>query len=351
MKVDYIIVGFGLAGMAFAETLERNGKSFIIFDDNPNRKSRVIGGMFNPVILKRFTPAWQAHEMWTAALPFYKELERKFDKTYIIPFKIRRILHAIEEQNNWVVASEKPVMSSYMQAQILKEEVKGIYAPFGYGVLNHVGRVDGEKILRDFKKHLKEKEVFFESSFDYNKLEIGATSLKYKDIEASKIVFSEGAYLHQNPFFNYLPMREAKGELLRIEVPQLDIDFTLKSGVFMVPDGANQFIVGATYNWTDKTFEHTQEAQEEIETQLKKFLHLPYTIIAHKIGIRPTIMDRRPLLGKHPKYPNLAVLNGLGTRGIIIAPSIAQVLFDKLENGLTIRPEMDCARFDKMWNQ
>ena len=31
-------------------------------------------------------------------------------------------------------------------------------------------------------------------------------------------------------------------------------------------------------------------------------------------GIRPTVqMDRRPLVGLHPKHPRLAVLNGLGT--------------------------------------
>ncbi len=170
-------------------------------------------------------------------------------------------------------------------------------------------------------------------------------SVQYKNITATKIVFSEGSFLPQNPYFNYLPMREAKGELLLIKVPDLDIDFTLKSGVFMVPYGNNLYIVGATYNWEDKSFEPTQKAQEEIEKKLKKFLHLPYQIIDYKIGIRPTIKDRRPLLGKHPKYPNLAVLNGLGTRGIIIAPSIAQALYDNLENDKPILKEMDCQRF------
>ena len=33
MDVDYIIVGLGLAGLAFAEELENNDKSFVIFEN------------------------------------------------------------------------------------------------------------------------------------------------------------------------------------------------------------------------------------------------------------------------------------------------------------------------------
>lgn len=349
MKVDYIIVGFGLAGMAFAAKLEKENKSFVVFDNNPNRRSRVVGGMFNPIILKRFTPAWQIDQMWTTSLPFYKEMEAKFDKKYYHPFSIRRILHNTEEQNNWVVASEKPIMSKYMQPNILTDKIDGINAPYGFGELKNIGKVDGEVLLKDYKTHLLNKDIYFEKEFDYKLLEI-ENALKYKEITAAKIVFSEGSYLHQNPFFNYLPMKEAKGELLLIKVPELNIDFIIKSGVFMVPFGNNTYMVGATYNWKDKSFDATQEAQDEIEIKLKKFLDLPYSIIEKRVGIRPTISDRRPLLGKHPKYENMAVLNGLGTRGIIIAPSIAHTLYENLENNIEIPEEMNSNRFLSKYN-
>jgi len=349
MKVDYIIVGFGLAGMAFAALLEKANKTFIVFDDNPNRASRVVGGMYNPVILKRFTPAWKAHEMWQTALPFYEELEIQFKKKYIFPTQIRRILHSIEEQNNWVVASDKSIMSNYMQPDIISEKINGLEANFGFGIINKVGRVDGEQILIDYKKHLMNEEVYFNESFAYQNLIIEKDNLRYKNIEATTLVFSEGSYLHKNPFFNYLPMQEAKGEMLLIEVQDLDVNFTIKSGVFMVPFGNNQYIVGSTYNWKDKTFDSTREAQEEIEKKLKKFLKLPYKILDYKVGIRPTIKDRRPLIGKHPKYSNLAVLNGLGTRGVIIAPAIAKILFEHLEEDKPIDKEMHVKRFDNLF--
>lgn len=346
MKIDYLVVGFGLAGMAFVAELEKAGKSFMVIDDNPNLNSRVVGGMYNPIILKRFTPAWHAHEMWQMALPFYKELEKKFNKEYISPFEIRRILQSVEEQNNWVVASDKNVMSEYMHPNILHENIDGLITPYGFGILKNVGRVAGESLLSDYKEYLLKKDLLRNQKFDYKQLAIDTKKLSYQDIEADQVVFCEGPYLHQNPFFNYLPMQEAKGEMLVIKVPDLAIDFTIKSSVFMVPFGNNIFVVGATYNWEDKSFDPSLRAKKELEKKLQSFLQLPYKILDFKVGLRPTIKDRRPLLGKHPKYPNLAILNGLGTRGVIIAPAIAKELLDHLENGEPIQAEMNIDRYE-----
>lgn len=350
MKVDYIIVGLGLAGLAFAVELDKANKSFIVIDDNPNRLSRVVGGMYNPIILKRFTPAWQAHEMWQVALPFYQELEKKFSKKYIFPIEIRRILQSIEEQNNWVVASDKRIMSNYMETDIIHENIEGIKAPFGFGKLKYVGRVTGEVLLEDYKKYLLSINKLKIETFDYNSLQISKDKVIYKGVEAKNVVFSEGSYVNQNPFFNYLPMQVAKGELLVIEVPNLNLYFTIKSSVFMVPYENNQYVVGATYNWKDKSFDATDIAKKEIEEKLNRFLKLPYKIVDRKVGIRPTVKDRRPLVGQHLKYTNLAVLNGLGTRGVIIAPFIAKTLFNAIENKQEVPKEMNIQRFESLYN-
>ena len=42
-------------------------------------------------------------------------------------------------------------------------------------------------------------------------------------------------------------------------------------------------------------------------------------------------MDRRPLLGGHPTYKNLYVFNGLGTRGVMMAPLLSKWLYDFIE--------------------
>ncbi len=77
MQVDYIIVGLGLAGLAFSKELEQHHKSFVVFEDNSQNSSIVAGGMYNPVILKRFTPVWNAIDQLEIALPFYEAIRKK----------------------------------------------------------------------------------------------------------------------------------------------------------------------------------------------------------------------------------------------------------------------------------
>ncbi len=344
-QYDYLIVGFGLAGMAMAAVLEKYGKTYRVIDNNPNLDTRVVGGMYNPIILKRFTPAWQADEMWRFSKGFYEDMEAKFQKQYLFPANIRRIIHNTEEQNNWVVASDKPVMSSYMNPKIMYDQVNGIKTPFGFGELHGVGRVAGEELLKDYKSYLIEKGLFTFSDFKYSLLEHHEYGVKYQDIKFNKIIFSEGSYVLYNPFFNEVEMKPAKGEMLVLKIPELTIDFTIKSGVFLVPLGDNLYITGATYNWEDITLSPTDEAQFEIEEKLKSFLSVPYEIVARKIGIRPTVKDRRPVIGIHPSYKNMALLNGLGTRGVIIAPYLAQTLYKHMTNAQKLPQEMDIQRF------
>jgi glycine oxidase len=59
-ELDYIIVGCGLAGVSFCEELRAHGKSFVVFDDQSQQSSIVAAGLYNPVILKRFTAVWKA---------------------------------------------------------------------------------------------------------------------------------------------------------------------------------------------------------------------------------------------------------------------------------------------------
>ena len=140
-------------------------------------------------------------------------------------------------------------------------------------------------------------------------------------------------------------MREAKGELLTIYAPDLKVNFLIKSAIFILPVGDDLYKVGATFNWKDKTKEPTTEGRNELELKLKSVIDCDYTIVDQVAGIRPTVKDRRPLIGVHKKYRQVAVLNGLGTRGVMIAPLMAKKLFQNIENGIRLDKEIDIARF------
>ncbi|TYP97867.1 glycine/D-amino acid oxidase-like deaminating enzyme [Tenacibaculum adriaticum] len=346
MNVDYIIVGLGLAGVAFAEELLENKKAFLVFEDASQTSSLVAGGTYNPVILKRFTPVWNGHKQLEFAMPFYKKLEDKFNLKFDTKFATKKVFTSIGDENNWFIASDKPMLSYYMKPQIHREKIEGIIGDFGFGELKGTGRIDTTKLINIYRSYLKEKGNIKNKRFNYSQLNIEENKLEYQGVKANKIVFCEGFGLKENLFFNYLPLNGTKGETLTIYAPELKIDFLLKSTVFVLPLGNDLYKVGATFNWTDKTSKPTKEGREELESKLKKVISVPYSVIEQSAGIRPTVKDRRPLVGMHPIYKNIAVLNGLGTRGVMIAPTVAKNLFNHIEKGEQLDKEIDIKRFE-----
>lgn len=346
MKVDYIIVGLGLAGLAFAEELVAAKKTFIVFEDDSQTSSLVAGGVYNPVILKRFTPVWNAKEQLEVALPFYQKLEKKFNKKFDEKFLIKKVFKSIEDQNNWFGATDKPLLSPYLDPKIDNQKRKGIIADFGYGNVREAGRIDTKKLVEVYREYLRnENKIQFEE-FEHQKIKFRQHHLEYKEIIADRIVFCEGFGMSENLFFNYLPLNEVKGELITIHAPELEIDFLIKSTVFVLPLGNDLYKVGATFNWSDKTSNPSEEGKTELVDKLKKVITVPYKIVEQTAGIRPTVRDRRPLVGMHPAFNRLAILNGLGTRGVMIAPTVAKQLFNYLAKGEELDSKIDIKRFE-----
>ena len=62
-------------------------------------------------------------------------------------------------------------------------------------------------------------------------------------------------------------------------------------------------------------------------------------------GIRPTSRDRRPVIGRNPKVTNMAILNGLGTKGTSLAPYSAALLVENILKDKEVPLELSVARF------
>lgn len=349
--VDYIIVGLGLAGVCFSEILERNNKSYIVVSDDSQQASQVAGGLYNPINLKRFTLAYKAEEQMELAMPFYRKLESKLSLKIDYKIPVLRRFASIEEQNLWFEAADKSGLKKFLSLRIIKNENPVLTAQFGFGEVLHTGRIDTKTLLSSYKEYLRGQQRFLSEYFDYADLKPSLNGVAYKSIEAKQIVFAEGFGLHNNPYFNYLPLNGTKGELLTIRAAELKEKNVIKSSVFSIPLGEDLYRIGATYKWKDKTNEPTEASKAELLTKLKRFLKCDFEVVDHLAGIRPTVTDRRPLVGRHPVYKNMYVLNGLGSRGVLIAPYASEQLFDHITNSNTINPEMNSERFNNKYPQ
>lgn len=343
--LDYIIVGSGLAGIAFAETLIQNQKSFVVFENQSQNSSRVAGGLYNPVILKRFSQVWDAQRQLALANQFYAQIEAKLKVQVDFKMPIYRKFFSIEEQNNWFAASDKPSLSPFLSTTIVHKKYKAIDSPFGYGEVLHTGYLDTDVFLNAYQAYLKGQDILVSYAFRYENLLITDEMVMYDHFQAKHIVFAEGFGMHANPYFKNLPLDGTKGELLIIKAPDLNLDVIINTSIFILPLGDNLFKVGATYNWEDKTDLPTEEGKVELGERIREILQCEFEIVSHFAGVRPTVNDRRPLLGTHPSHKNIHILNGLGTRGVMLAPAMALDLFEYIENKKPLDKSVDIRRY------
>ncbi|WP_378186473.1 NAD(P)/FAD-dependent oxidoreductase [Aquimarina sp. W85] len=344
--LDYIIVGFGLSGLAFAEQLVEEGKTFVVYENYSQRSSRVAGGLFNPVVLKRFTLAWDAFEHMKTAIPYYRKLEDKLHFKIVYDLPILRRFTTIEEQNQWFEACDKPILSAFMSPNLVKNTNSSLQVPFQYGCVRQTGRIAINQLLETYLADLENKALLHQESFDHTALEINEFGVSYKTMKAKHVVFAEGFGVHDNPFFNHLPILGNKGEYLIIESEELKLNLAVKAAIFIIPLGNNLYKVGATYNAMDKTSNITLASRKEIEKKLAIFVRCKYKVIDQVAGIRPTVKDRKPIIGTHPVYPSLHILNGLGSRGILTSPSVARSLYRAIEYKDQIDPLLSLERFN-----
>jgi len=345
--IDYIIVGSGLAGISFSEVALLSEKKIIVFNNDSQNSSKIAGGLYNPVILKRFSEVWQAKEQLDLMALFYLNLYKKIDVKVDFKIPILRKFFSIEEQNNWFSSSDKIALAPFLSTALCFKKYDGIDSPFGYGEVLQTGFVDTALLVSKYEDYLLSHELLKKEKFEYNELVINSDSVTYKGIVARDIDFAEGFGMHDNPFFNELPLDGTKGELFIIKAPLLKLDVIINTSVFILPLGNDLFKVGATYNWKDKTCLPTEDGKIELIERIREIISCGFEIIEHYAGVRPTVRDRRPLVGTHKEFKNVHILNGLGTRGVMLGPAMAKALFDHIENDTVLNAEIDINRFYK----
>ncbi|WP_047247326.1 NAD(P)/FAD-dependent oxidoreductase [Maribacter thermophilus] len=346
--LDYIVVGLGLAGTAFCEKLRKNNKTFVVFNDASQRSSVVAGGLSNPVILKRFTMAWKANELMSLAKEFYEGLGKELQVDLLHDQPVLRILSSIEEQNLWFEASDKNLLKDYLSPKLVRNSTNSINAPYDFGEVLKAFRLDARLMINSYAEFLSAENKIRTETFEYSGLAEQSDTVSYKDIKAKHIVFAEGYGLTKNPFFNYLPMQGSKGEYLIIRSAGLKEFRALKSSIFIIPLGDDLYKVGATYSNKNKDNEPSMSARDELVKKLDAILLADYHIEGHVAGVRPTVRDRRPLVGGHPKHTRINLLNGFGSHGIMVAPWAAEQLYRHIEERKPLDPELDINRFSAM---
>lgn len=343
-----LIVGAGIAGLSLAFQLERRNITYIIIDSGINHSSRIAAGIINPVVFRRMALSWRVDDFLPVAKSFYAALEHKFSGTFLHPIPIRRAFAHQQEVDLWKTKEQEESHQDYLEKlENTRQDVDYMKHPYGTGVVKESYWVDTKALLDAWHQDLQQENKLIYQRFDYDKLDLnhGIYTTSDASIAFEKVIFCEGYHGLENPFFNYLPLQATKGELLTVRNEYLPENESLNYKCFVLPVGNKTFKIGATYKWDSPNIELTNEARIELEGHAKNLLCSEFSVLHHEAGVRPTVLDRRPLVGQHPNFSDLYIYNGLGAKGYLITPKLSEEFIDYLVKKTTLDKEIDIKRY------
>ncbi len=336
---EYRIVGQGLAGTVLAYMLLQQGAKVTIWNTkNRHSASSVAAGMWNPLNFRRYTFSWRAPELVPFAVEFYQKLEKQLG----IPFAYNKSLYRrIPDANsrNVVLKNIAQLRDFASLKECGPEPFEKDHFPYGVLQVHQAGVLDLNTFLLAAENDFRARGILQEEAFSW------AEATDFDGITIS----CEGVGMQQNPYFSWLPLVANKGQILSLRAPLPDTNAIFNCGKFLFLSPQGTWRAGATYENHYEDLQPTEKGVASIAEPIEKALGKPLEVTDVISGLRPTVVDRRPMLGIHPKYKNIAVFNGLGTKGVMLAPFFAQQMATFLNQNGVLDIEVDIQRFIKKY--
>jgi glycine oxidase len=348
IQIDYLIVGQGLAGTLLAHNLMSKGQKVVIIDNNTEgASSKIAAGVINPVTGRRIVKSWRIDEMLPSAFETYKSIDNQYDINIFNDYTILRTFKNAADENEWHLRSQweeyKPFCAPKADPSVFDKKIKPF---FGYGEIQKAAQIDVPFLIDFFQKKWLSDGILVHDVMDYDALILNDERIIYKDFEASKIIFCEGAGGVQNTFFDWLPFNIDKGELLIVKIPNVGFNKIFKNNISIVPlKEKDHYWVGATNEWNSPNDLPSEAKKQLIINELQEILTVPFEILGHKAAFRPTVKDRRPFIGFHPVFSQMLIFNGFGTKGASLIPFWANHLAEVLLNDIILDSEVNINRF------
>lgn len=350
---ETVVIGAGLAGTAIGLELLRRKRPFLLIDDHRRHSSSVVApGFYHGLAIRQIGLSFKAVELLPFSRKWYDAFDTSFGVRTHFPRRLYRVFGAQEERRIWSEKAMLPDYDTILGDQFPPDFIPRMKANWGYGEILQAGNVDVPLFLgtawHTFQRDasvLLNKVVQIQSKRGHLELTL-ATGEK---IMAENVIQAGGHLPEAEYGFEYLPTIPVKGEVLTVRLPELQLRDAVTGGVLFIPQGEDVYTIASTYDREDTTYKTTQKARDELLEKLKARTDIEPHIISQIAGRRPTVRDRRPLLGEHPEIKNLFILNGLGSKGVLLAPYFAQMLVHSIFDNLPADPEVSIQRFSKLY--
>lgn len=359
----------------------RRGWSLTIVDRvDLQSSSHVAAGLVTPITGSRSAATWRWDYFFEFATKHYTDIETRTESSFWYLQPAIRLFGSSQERERAIERWSQPrtELEHKVRPQISlcsPDELIGFHAPFGGCRMEPAARLDTTTYLHSTRKFFQKQGEFFATEVNIAEqlphpdragsypfeLEIATRSIR-----PDAIVFCQGFDARSNEWFSSLPLHPARGDILTLrlegeataiyaDLPSLARTHVVHSDAWIVPTNGKH-LVGATY---DRHHLNGQVDGEEFAANNRQILlerlnnMFPtigidrWNLEQHRAAVRPASYDRHPLIGRHRWVSNAYTLNGLGSKGSLMAPLLAEQVCDCIETGQSADPFLDWQRRDK----
>jgi len=314
-----LVVGQGLAGTLASHEALKQGWDIHVIDAGWPSASMVAAGMFNPMSFRRIVEVWDAEEHLTIMRSTYAEIESLLHQQLVHFLPIHKCFPNGEYTRDW-----QQKIEHLQWLTPLPTDAKA-------GIVQGGGWVNLPAMIQAWRQYLSEANRFTQRALqqqDHDDLSAG---------HWDAVIDCRGTAMVGADNVPQLDIRANRGEILSISMkgdstPPTDAIFNFSK--WTIPLGNGLWRLGASYEWNRNDLEPTAETRGFLLDSLKAQLPSQPScdVVQHQVGIRPVSRDRRPAVGPLPGKEGWFVLNGLGTRGVLIGPRWARNLIKTIIN-------------------
>lgn len=343
MSVDFLIVGQGLAGSLLAYELIQRGCRVLVADNGQTNASQIAAGLVNPVTGMRLVKTPQIDQLLPAAVALYRQLAREFGRAFYFEKKLLRIFKNPSEKANFAKRLTDPAYAPYLEETQTPCAYDGlVHTPYGYAMQKQAGYLSTRPLLDSLKQFLIERKAYIQAPLVYQDIEF-SPHLKWRGVQCRHIIFCEGHWATENPWFSWLPFQPAGGEILTMDFHDPLPNYIVNKGHWLIPITRHQARFGATY---DPSLQSGRNGRTLLLNSLTAMLAIqPAGITACENGIRPCTLDKQPFIGRHPEKDVLVIFNGFGSKGSLMIPWYCQRLADHLLHQQPLPEQCDINRY------
>lgn len=352
---DYGIIGAGFAGLSLADALQEADQNVIVIekDESGSGASGTPGALVNPATGRKGKKSWRAEKCYKAVRKNLEKIQNQasfsfFQKNGVLrPAQTEKMARKMKEQ------FEKTVWPDGWCYWLTEKEIEyrhpGIHCTGGGLWLPKALTVNGRKYLKAYSHWLKNKDVKIKTHCSAEVEQKNDHWAVYSDnftIKCEKIVDATGYRVIKTHFWQDIKLEPIKGQLAEFQSKN-KLDFTHSvSGLGYIANGSSDdsFIQGSTYEHNFEDLQTDKEGADYLKKRLKRMLPElaeEVKLISQWSGVRISAPNRKPVVGEHPRYQNLYLFTGLGSKGLLYGKFTAEHFANHLMKDAPLYNEID----------